>query len=371
MQDEAIREVAPGVPAGLELGLRNYWYPILESTELPSGRPLSVRRLGEDLVAWRDGRGQPHLLADRCPHRTAKLSLGRVLHDDLQCAYHGLRFDGQGACVLVPWEPDGSPPPEGIRAHAYPVEELAGLIWAYLGDVAAFPPPPLRECVPEEAVNDEYACYTMTEHWHTNWMLALDGTDRYHATVLHAEVQAVSSETWTGGRPKPAQVPLADRRIQLVDTPEGVRGFSIDIHGGAIHTGHVKETGIPYFQLPCLITNEFVPVPGAEPYYNRLWLIAVDADHTQATRLIGQRAPTDEARARWARLYEDVVKPRTLGVSAQDAVMCESQGSLAHARLNEHLLRPDGDVYKVRQQLRAAFLLQQQGKRYEAGVATR
>jgi hypothetical protein len=45
--------------------------------------------------------------------------------------------------------------------------------------------------------------------------------------------------------------------------------------------------------------------------------------------------------------------------------MCESQGSLTYARTHEHLLRPDADVYRVRQQLRAAFLLQRQGKSYE------
>jgi phenylpropionate dioxygenase-like ring-hydroxylating dioxygenase large terminal subunit len=369
MQAEAIAEVAPGVPAGLEKGLRNYWYPVLESGELPLGRPLAVRRLGEDLVFWRDGQGRPHGLADRCPHRAAKLSLGRVMGDALQCAYHGLRFDGRGECVLVPWEPDGAPAPDGICARAYPVEERAGLVWAYLGDVAAFPPPPLDAALPPEAKDDDYVCYTMTETWHTNWLLALDGTDRYHATVLHAEVQAVANEEWKGGAPKKAGVPLEDRRIKLLDTPEGVRGFSIDVNGHPIHTGHVQETGIPYFQLPCLITNEFVGVPGTEPYRNRLWLLPVDAEYTQATRLISQRATTAEARALWAKLYEDVVKPRTLAVSVEDAAMAASQGSLAHQRSNEHLLRPDADIYRMRQQIRAAFLLQQQGKRYEAASA--
>src|SRR4051812_14731371 len=102
MHSETITEVAPGVPAGVGMGLRNYWYPILMSEELPSGRALSVRRLGEDLVAWRGGDGRPHVLVDRCPHRVARLSLGRVMGDNLQCAYHGLRFDGSGRCVMMP-----------------------------------------------------------------------------------------------------------------------------------------------------------------------------------------------------------------------------------------------------------------------------
>src|SRR4051794_12132526 len=90
MTDEAIAEVAPGVPAGLESGLRNFWYPLLESSALGTAAPVGVRLLGEDLVLWRDRDGHPHALADHCPHRWARLSLGRVLGGDLQCAYHGL-----------------------------------------------------------------------------------------------------------------------------------------------------------------------------------------------------------------------------------------------------------------------------------------
>jgi phenylpropionate dioxygenase-like ring-hydroxylating dioxygenase large terminal subunit len=252
-----------------------------------------------------------------------------------------------------------------MRVATYPVEELGGLVWAYLGDVNAFPPPPLRDAVPPEVVDDEFARYTMTETWQTNWMLALDGTDRYHAQTLHADVQAVSDERWEAGAVRPSPVPLADRRIRLVDTPEGVRGFSVDAQGKPIHTGHVTEAGFPYFELPCLITNVFVAAPGTEPYRVRLWLVPADAEHTYATRCISQRAISPEAREHWQRLYEDVVKPRTLRVSAQDARICESQGSLAHARTHERLLRPDADVYRIRQHLRAAFLLQRQGRRYE------
>src|SRR5215212_3098682 len=170
MMDEAIAEAAPGVPAGLENGLRNFWYPLLESSALGTAAPVGVRLLGEDLVLWRDRDGHPHALADHCPHRWARLSLGRVLGGDLQCAYHGLRFDGRGQCVLVPWEPDGSPPPEGMVVPAYPAAELGGLVWGYLGDADAFPPPPLAEAAPPELSDEAYARYTMTEVWNTNWL---------------------------------------------------------------------------------------------------------------------------------------------------------------------------------------------------------
>ena len=51
----------------------------------------------------------------------------------------------------------------------------------------------------------------------------------------------------------------------------------------------------------------------------------------------------------------------------QGGAIAESQGSLAESRTHEHLLRPDADVYRMRQQIRAEFLLQRQGRRYGAG----
>src|SRR5437879_12537912 len=96
-----VAEVVPEVPAGLEVGLRNYWYPILQSSELGSDKPVGVRALNEGLVVWRDSEGLPGVLTDRCAHRAAKLSVGRVLDGNLQCAFHGLLYDRFGNCVLI------------------------------------------------------------------------------------------------------------------------------------------------------------------------------------------------------------------------------------------------------------------------------
>ncbi len=108
MTHSQVEEIVPDVPRGLEVGLRNYWYPILQSDELPLDRPVGLKCLNEPLVAWRDQDRLPHVFTDRCPHRNAKLSLGRLLGGALQCAFHGLRFAGGGRCVLIPWEPEDS-----------------------------------------------------------------------------------------------------------------------------------------------------------------------------------------------------------------------------------------------------------------------
>src|SRR5712691_6049878 len=82
--DQEIEDIAPNLPAGLPKGLRNYWYPVLHSEEVAAGKPVGFTALGESLVAWRGPDGHPNVVYDRCPHRSMKLSVGRVFDGHLQ-----------------------------------------------------------------------------------------------------------------------------------------------------------------------------------------------------------------------------------------------------------------------------------------------
>lgn len=119
-----------------------WWWPLALNDALGS-EPLAVRLLDQSLVLWRDAQGQPVLMTDQCPHRGARLSLGKVQGNDIECAYHGWRFDPQGACVGVPALP-GFQPPEAHKACRHPVMEQHGLLWGAVGD-AAYAPPALPE----------------------------------------------------------------------------------------------------------------------------------------------------------------------------------------------------------------------------------
>ena len=365
MNVNEISELVPGVPKGLEIGLRNYWYPIVQSEELDQGKPIGIQCLGENLVVWRDDRGFPAVLSDRCPHRSAKLSLGRVLEGKLQCALHGLRFDSGGQCVLIPWEANDSPSLNEVHARSYPAEELGGYIWAYLGDAAKFPPPPLTDEVPEELNHaDEFLWFRMpTEVWQTNWLLAIDGGDGFHAVILHAETQAVTDGSWQGGSPQAATAPLAERRVKIVQTSYEVHDIATDRDNKPIHHKHLLEVKGDRFLFPCISTNVIRPVPGVEPYVSRLWQFPIDDSRCIIQRFAVQRAPTTEARERWAKLFTEVVGPRFKSISREDAMIAESQGDLVTARTNEHLFEPDISMYEVRQRIRDAFLAQLSGNR--------
>src|SRR6266851_3645158 len=131
-QNEQLTQTGPGTPMG-EL-LRRYWQPAALSEELPpGGGAIPVRLLGEDLVLFRDGEGRPGLLGLHCAHRGADLSYGRLEDGGLRCLYHGWLYDRQGRCLEQPGEPAGSTFHERIRHTAYPCQEVAGIIFAYLG----------------------------------------------------------------------------------------------------------------------------------------------------------------------------------------------------------------------------------------------
>lgn len=112
----------------------NQWYPVFDSAELKSRRPVGIRRLEKRLVLWRDASGAVVCMKDRCPHRAAQLSLGWVRNGCIECPFHGLRFDSAGRCVLIPANGEGAPIPRGFDSPVLPVREAHGLIWFWYGE---------------------------------------------------------------------------------------------------------------------------------------------------------------------------------------------------------------------------------------------
>ena len=107
---------------------RRYAHPVLDASALPADAPVALRLLGEDWVAWRDGAGVPRAAPDRCPHRGTRLSIGRVCAGELECAYHGWRFGGDGRCTAIPALPGFAPPAShGLATRT--LAEFGGLLW--------------------------------------------------------------------------------------------------------------------------------------------------------------------------------------------------------------------------------------------------
>lgn len=116
-----------------------YWWPLATSPELTRGAALPRTLLGVPLVLFRTAVGATAALPDRCPHRAAPLSRGTVRNGEIECPYHGWRFDGAGHCTRVPGGRQTCS--QTPLLEPFNVCEHAGLVWVSLpGCPPAHPP---------------------------------------------------------------------------------------------------------------------------------------------------------------------------------------------------------------------------------------
>lgn len=108
------------------------WYAIASSDEIKLiNHPYALHRFGIDLVIWRNEQKLIRIMLDKCPHRSAKLSIGQVINDEIICPFHGFRFDGDGKCNYAP-EFDKAIP--GLITTKFDVYEKFAMIWIYFGN---------------------------------------------------------------------------------------------------------------------------------------------------------------------------------------------------------------------------------------------
>lgn len=163
--------------------LKNGWYVAAWSYELTPGKLLARTLLEDPIVLFRDSNGRPIALYDRCPHRFAPLSLGRVKGDIVECGYHGLCYDRSGACVQNPQASDRIP--KGAVVRSYPLVERQTILWIWMGDPAQA----------DEGLIPDYPSLGDRAHWRPvqghsmipgNYVLGIDNLmDLSHPEFLH------------------------------------------------------------------------------------------------------------------------------------------------------------------------------------------
>src|SRR5258708_3237754 len=118
------------MPPPLE-SLRHHWFVACSAAAL-GNRPVARTILGLPIVLFRSG-GKAVALVDRCPHRNAALSQGRITGNEIECPYHGWAFDGEGTCIRIPGM---SAPCDHAhqRAQSVRVIEREKLVWVHVGD---------------------------------------------------------------------------------------------------------------------------------------------------------------------------------------------------------------------------------------------
>lgn len=188
--------------------LRNAWYVAAWSHELPHGTLLARTMLGEPLVLWRTADGAITALEDRCVHRHAPLSRGRLEGDALRCGYHGLKFAPDGRCIEVPGLAEV---PRAACVRRYIVVEHRHWVMVWMGEAERAD----RALLPDNFSCDssDWAYRPGYVHYETPVALIADNLlDFSHLSYVHAATFGVGGDDT-----------LARIRPQVQRLPNGVR----------------------------------------------------------------------------------------------------------------------------------------------------
>lgn len=162
--------------------IKNQWYAVLNSAEVPEKKPIGVTRMGEKLVFWRTTAGELTCFKDLCPHRGVALSTGKITNGHLQCPFHGFEFEPGGQCVVIPALGAEVQPPLAMRAEKIPVREEYGFIWIWWGEERE-QYPPLRYF---DSLDKSFSFVTIRDHWETHYSRAIENQlDVIHLPFIH------------------------------------------------------------------------------------------------------------------------------------------------------------------------------------------
>jgi vanillate O-demethylase monooxygenase subunit len=310
------------------------------------GSPIIARTLLETpLVLFRNEDGELACLLDRCPHRFAPLSKGKLEQNQIVCGYHGLGFDKSGACTHNPHGRIS----DGMKVDSYPVAEKHCAIWVWLGDSENADP----ALIPDLGFIDEtpelarIAGYMPTL---ANYQLIIDNIlDLSHADYLHPST--------IGGMMTEAEVTLEENDNQII--------VSWDSREAPVPMGFQQEIPPPNkgdfwlqvaWQAPgVMVLKNTATIAGTEP--------AADAMNTTLHNMVPETdssthyfyCSTRKSRLDDAGFTEFLRGALTQAFANEDKPMLEAQqervGSADFWSLKPRMLPIDAPAVKVRRAL--------------------
>lgn len=345
-------EVGAGTPMG-EL-LRRYWHPI-GLTNAATSTPSKVRVLGEDLILFRDLSGRVGLVYPHCAHRGTSLYYGKVDAHGIRCCYHGWQFDVKGHCVDRPCEPDPKKIPSKLRQPWYPVQELYGLIWTYMGPADKKPTLPTYECLEtlEEGefleADDSSVGGGGPKVIPCNWFQHYENlVDPFHVVILHASFSGTQFVPQMAVMPK-VEWDTTEHTVRTVSTRKLPDGSTLN---------RISEAGLP--------TLRVIPSPRIGRYgmvESLGWVLPID-DQSFRIFVVGrvrERGEIVKMRSRLnGKLWEELTEAEHQQYPGDYEAMT-GQGVFAN-RSEEHLAQSDIGIVMLRRLVQKQLDAVQQGK---------
>jgi 5,5'-dehydrodivanillate O-demethylase len=357
-QNRLLTQVGRGTPMG-EL-MRRYWQPIGAAVEMDDRWTRRVRLLGEDLVLFRNRQGALGLIAEQCPHRRASFFHGIPTEQGIRCPYHGWEFNAQGRCLSQPFEADNCAFRDRVATEAYPVQELGGVLFAYLGPITTEQPAPLLPrfdgFVAEGAIRIMGRALLPV-----NWLQIMENSlDPVHTEWLHGHQYEFQKER------EGVKVAISTRHLKI-----DFREFEFGITKHRLLEGHAEDSDDWRVGHPILFPN-MLAVGNGDPkarYHSFQMRVPVDDEHTLHLWYNAYLPPTgarvpDRLRAK-VFTYEVPFRDEqgefiVDNIDGQDMMAWITQGTIAD-RSRENLGASDKGVALYRRTLRREMKKVQQG----------
>jgi len=257
----------PNTPMGNYL--RCHWHPVALSEEVakPDCAPIRLKVMGEDLLLFRDSNGNTGLIEPFCAHRGADLFFGRNEECGIRCIYHGWKYDIHGNCIDMPNVPKDAAYHGKIKIKAYPTQEFADMVWAYMGppDIQPFEVPQLEAgLVPP---SHRYVTKRLVE---CNWTHSMEGAlDTAHFSFLHMPAPAFRKDD-------SSNIAADESRIRWLRNDPAPRFKIIDHEVGFLIGGaRNADPGDHYWRLTQYMLPTHSITPSAMPnetYYGYSWV---------------------------------------------------------------------------------------------------
>jgi 5,5'-dehydrodivanillate O-demethylase len=353
--NERLTRVGPGTPAG-EL-LRRYWHPVALASQITPEKPkIKVRILGEDLILARQPNGEYALFSEQCSHRSCSLLYGFLEQDGVRCPYHGWKFAYSGECVDQPFEAPNQNFLDRSGIKGYKVQQLSGLIFAYMG------PDPAPLLPRWDVLVDRNGWRVL---WHRtiecNWLQIQENTaDTIHTYYLHARM--LREMGYPNGERDRIAAAYYERPIESYDFERCEWGIEKTCVYGGDNPGVERR--------PPLIFPNILRIGNNVRDKMMHWRVPIDDENTitfEMTLNLSDEIDADPE----AEIRESRVMPRDEGRTpdggfdmitfpVQDQMAWETQGRITD-RTKEHLGATDRGIAMLRRMLAEQIDLVEQG----------
>jgi 5,5'-dehydrodivanillate O-demethylase len=319
-------------------------------------------------VLYKDRQDRLGLIGQHCLHRATDLRWGIPDDTGLRCPYHGWLYGADGRCLDTPLEAAGDGFKDRLRITAYPVQELGGLVFAYLGPQPAPLLPRWDLLVWPNSVRQIGITVL-----NCNWLQCQENTgDPTHNVWLHGHMFKYVLEKMGKLNERAGDTSLHTLYGRM-EMGVGIKGLF------AQATTYGMEKGVEYSkQLGAKEDHVTKHATVIFPFYTQTgtagaprseFQIRVPIDDTHTYHICyqaygapsGVDAPAQEI-VPWyeAPIYDESGKPILDYILAQDMIAWWSQGDLVD-RAQENLGRTDIPVVFLRRQLEEQIRIVEDG----------